>query len=438
MSQYRMNFDNEILLELKDISSLLAAAEKVNVFTVPQDYFENISDTFYSQHQFPSLSQEESKALEVPEGYFNNLSAQILEKIRSTGENSISGDIELSALLQQAQPLKTFQVPAEYFSNLSHSILDAVYKDEEMAAASFLYQNSNLRYAGANNIFEVADNYFETLPFAITNKIDSLSINLDAEEKLSDLLEAAKNNTIFTLPTGYFEDLSSHIITKIKNNGDAIEIGETLSIELENIRQIQVFTVPENYFTNLSSVIIDKIKMEAGESAIEEIAIISPLLHSVQKRSVFEVPMGYFENFTVVSTPVSLPAKAKVVIMPARVNFKRLAAAAIITALLATGIYNYSSRQARSTQVAAVTSTNYITVDSAVEKGKKINGQQFDEAINNLSKEDVINYLEKNNSDEDLALLTAGLDENTLPDKDDYLLDEKTLENYMEVIKSQN
>jgi hypothetical protein len=46
-----MNEENKILEELKGISKILASIEKKNVFTVPENYFENLAEKI-SLHTF--------------------------------------------------------------------------------------------------------------------------------------------------------------------------------------------------------------------------------------------------------------------------------------------------------------------------------------------------------------------------------------------------
>ena len=67
-----------------------------------------------------------------------------------------------------------------------------------------------------------------------------------------------------------------------------------------------------------------------------------------------------------------------------------------------------------------------------------MNDTQFNDALNNLSQDDIANYLEKNGNDDDVAALSSSIDENTLPSQDDYLSDDKTLDNYLNDINNTN
>ena len=80
---------------------------------------------------------------------------------------------------------------------------------------------------------------------------------------------------------------------------------------------------------------------------------------------------------------------------------------------------------------AAATAIISASLTPAIEKGKSMNEQEFNEGINVLSNEDISTYLEKNANEEDISFITPNLKEDDLPNKDAYFLDEKTLENYL-------
>ena len=66
-----------------------------------------------------------------------------------------------------------------------------------------------------------------------------------------------------------------------------------------------------------------------------------------------------------------------------------------------------------------------------------MNDQQFSKAITQLSQADISDYLEKNSGEEILSNSNDNLNEINLPQKDDYLLNEKTLDNYLKSINLQ-
>lgn len=382
-----MNFNNDILIELETLSPVLAGLPKCNVFEVPQGYFETLSSTILICIRDTVEMVDPYKTNDVPQGYFDNLSSSILNKIKAQQNNKDTEEI-ISPLLQSFQHNNIFEVPTGYFGNLASSVLHTIEAQH----------------------------------------------TVDNEEEISPLLQSVQYKNIFEAPQGYFENLPTSIVNNIK---DSLE--DSLPFVLADARNINVFEVPDGYFETLSSSIIAKATPQQDISALEEIATLSPLLYSLQRTNVFEVPDGYFKNITAKLLQATKPAPAKVIGMAKRSIFIKLAAAALITGAMALGIYKYGGGQLTRKDTMQIAQVNGNTkLDSSIAKGKSMDGQQFDAALNNLSKDDITSYLEKNGSDVDLALLTASVDENAVPDKNDYLLNDKTLENYLLKLESQN
>ena len=118
-----MNEENKILEELREISSILASVEKKNVFTVPENYFENLAEKI-SLHTFlhETKKSQAENLQSVPAGYFDTLSSEILTKIkREEAENA-----EESTLLSSLKDKNVFTVPEGYFDNLSENIISKI------------------------------------------------------------------------------------------------------------------------------------------------------------------------------------------------------------------------------------------------------------------------------------------------------------------------
>ena len=278
-----------------------------------------------------------------------------------------------------------------------------------------------------NNIFSVPAGYFETLS-------DTVLINLKEEAGITNTTKIAD------APQGYFENLSSAILDKIKAQQKITLIDEPaeLPLLLQNIPHTNLFEVPQRYFDNLSTVILNKINAQQKDiAATDELEELSSLLHSMQRTNVFEVPKEYFNvvPINILNSVKAVPTS--VVRLPKLRSLIKYAAAAVITGAMALGVYKYANKLSVIDNHHP-TSLSSIKLDSTITKGKDMNEEQFNEALNSLTKEDITSYLEKNGNEEDLSMLTNNVDENTLPNKDDYLLDEKTLENYLDKIKFQN
>ncbi|MBL0357635.1 MAG: hypothetical protein IPP72_12475 [Chitinophagaceae bacterium] len=143
--------------ELNEISSLVAGIGNANLFAVPEGYFGTVVRTVML-----CLKEENNTGIEgvnVPAGYFEGVSNNILSKIQGTVANE----------LQEISPLLT-----------------GIIKE---------------------NFFKVPEHYFEQLPADIISK-------LNAEEVPAILLNV-KDLQPFTLPVGYFDNISGDILSKV-------------------------------------------------------------------------------------------------------------------------------------------------------------------------------------------------------------------------------
>lgn len=147
-----MKHSEHILNELKEISPLLADLEKINVYTAPESYFSGLyiqilektvkatssvlpaSDTGY----FTS----ETHFLDVPDGYFDNLAGNILQKIKSLENDNAGEELrQLSPVLYALQNENVFSLPAGYFDALPGTILNAILPSAPAKVVSIKKEN---------------------------------------------------------------------------------------------------------------------------------------------------------------------------------------------------------------------------------------------------------------------------------------------------------
>lgn len=117
-----MKMSIDILNELNEISPVLAKLERVNVFEVPNGYFDTISESITALVIEPTpsfLGDKVQPNFSVPLGYFESLSDQILQKIK------VAETDETSYLDTQSKAMP-FSIPENYFDNLSEEILAKV------------------------------------------------------------------------------------------------------------------------------------------------------------------------------------------------------------------------------------------------------------------------------------------------------------------------
>ena len=234
---------------------------------------------------------------------------------------------------------------------------------------------------------------------------------------ISPLLAGIEKRNVFSVPEGYFNTLTIDLFRKI------------------NINSANELSVPPGYFENLSTNILNKIKLLQNDPA-EELRNLSPMLYSVQNENIFEVPVGYFRNLADdILTKVTGP-QTKVIAIKRRDSIWKYAAAAVVTGVIGISslmMFNISRQS-------VVSKANDLSVSSAIATASQFkNEQQINAGIASLSDEEIIKYLEKTGTDVDNETLATGVDENSLPAPKDYLLNDKTLDSYLNTDKnSQN
>ncbi len=175
------------------------------------------------------------------------------------------------------------------------------------------------------------------------------------------------------IPAGYFEQLPDKIMSRIQK-----EEKEELSESLKSVRHINVYDVKENYFTRLEEKIKEQIQPETK-------------VIPISKRSVL---------------------------------IKYLAAAAIagILGFSLVNLYiNYKEK-------AALRAENEL----AVIKAKEIlNKGSFNIELNSLKEEDIVGYLAMSGDDAHAALVASSIDEQNLPEAEEYIYNDNTLNNFL-------
>ncbi|HXR84500.1 MAG TPA: hypothetical protein VN722_09345 [Hanamia sp.] len=235
----------------------------------------------------------------------------------------------------------------------------------------------------------------------ITDELKDVSPTLASMEKVN----------VFQIPEDYFSDFDAKILTTI-----------FLQDKKNNFQK-----VPEGYFNSLSDNILSKIKSENSETPSEEIKAISPALHYLKEEKVFDVPENYFDNLSDRILKKIKPPKTKVISFSSR-KWWRYAAAAVVTGVVAISslqIFNHNS--------------NPVTTDKAIMQlaSQYKTPAQIDKGIASLNDEEIVNYLEKNGTILDEETISKNVDTTALPSEDDYLLDENTLNNYLNEINAE-
>ena len=245
---------------------------------------------------------------------------------------------------------------------------------------------------------------------------------LNELQTISPALAELEKTNVFQVPDGYFTDLEKRISTLAFLHQD------------EKNKDLHV---PKGYFDELSSKILSKIKSAETDNAQEEISIISPALHYLKKENVFTVPEHYFDNLSNKISEKLTHKNAKVISLSVRRKWWKYAAAAVVASAIAIGslqIYNNSTttNNGSTTIIASTNTPNYVQLASEYKTP-----DQLDSGIASLTDDEIASYLEKHGSILDEGALTKDIDTTELPSTDDYLIDENTLNNFLNTIDAQ-
>ncbi len=128
-----MEKNGNILNELKELKSSLAIAEKLNVYTVPAGYFENLAAIVLNRIKTLNASAVDEITVAssyiaaisrqnpytVPNGYFESLSGIMLNKIRDKEQSADEELASLSPLLAGMKKTMPYEVPQGYFEQVT-------------------------------------------------------------------------------------------------------------------------------------------------------------------------------------------------------------------------------------------------------------------------------------------------------------------------------
>jgi hypothetical protein len=267
---------------------------------------------------------------------------------------------------------------------------------------------------GKVNVFTVPEGYFDSISETVLACLPENN-NINNKDRTD-------------LPEGYFDHLANSILDKIKAMESAEDEIKNLSSILHAVKNKNVFEVPAEYFESFASNVVDKVITVTPKEELKEV---SPLLHGIQNKDVFVVPEGYFIHLADNILKKVQPTTAKLASMPRRSLIIKYSVAAMMAGVMALGLYKYIDKPS---VIIPDEKNTVTTLEVSIEKGKSMNDQQFNEALENLTDTDIAKYLEKNGDITDVASLGNNIEENNLPSQEEYLLNETTLENYLKEI----
>lgn len=272
---------------------------------------------------------------------------------------------------------------------------------------------------GQKNIYTVPEGYFEMLSSEVLLQVQSTH-----PQAISPEMKAS-------VPEGYFEGLADTILAKIKIQSKHQTSGEaTMSPLLAGIGNKNIFSVPEGYFDALPGEIRSGLPGAKQGLVVEETLAISRIVGEIGNRNVFTVPEGYFTQSAETLRP-SLESRGRVVNMQRRFNVFKYAAAAVITGLLGLSVVSILNKK-NTTEPTAQTSTVLSDAKQIIQT------QSFDKEFSAVSDAAIVSYLESKGQDVEAALVASLIDEKNLPEADDYILNENTLDEVLKTLDLNN
>ncbi len=223
---------------------------------------------------------------------------------------------------------------------------------------------------------------------------------------------------VFSAPDDYFNTISDEILSVIFADNKSIFSG----------KEKQPLSVPAGYFDSLADTILHKIKTQADETASTEILHLSSALSAIGNKNVFTLPQNYFEN-SVQEILNNIPKPAKLVEMKKRSSFFNYAAAAVVSGIIGLSVVSVFNNKS---------SNSLLPQTAMAQAGEIIKNNSFDRELNNVSDKDIQQYLEQRGQDVGAALVASSADDSILPNPEDYLTDDKTLDKYLSKINLTN
>lgn len=247
----------------------------------------------------------------------------------------------------------------------------------------------------------------------ILNELSALSTTVAAIPRLN----------VYSVPDGYFNHFSDSVLALIHPEEQ---------FSFEHSKQSSM-SVPEGYFEGLADSILNKIKQEGTENAGDEIKRISPAVAQIGNSNVYTVPEAYFESLDFLISQ-RIPKPAQVVQMRRRPAIYRQMIAAVVVGIM--GISLFSLLDNKSDKSDLVPVTNEAVMAKA---GEIIRNNSFEKELASISDKDIESYLSKNGQDVNAALVAATTDDaGALPATDEYLINENTLDEFLNKMNLNN
>lgn len=254
-----MDKENEILKELEEISPMLSQIQKVNVFEVPEYYFEELTEkltlfTLLNVNEESAFIPEKdiplSQMRDIPEGYFDSLSDHILSKIKNNeAQNEEEELINSFPVLYSLKDKNVFSIPQNYFQGLESTILNKI--NNKPAAKGVSIQSKWWKYAAAavaTGIIAVSSLFI----FSDHSKVTVNTASSVTSAKIPDYIQSSyKYKTPEQVDEGIASLSDDEIIKYLEKHGSIIDNDLlTKDVDVKELPSTNDYLTDENTLNN--------------------------------------------------------------------------------------------------------------------------------------------------------------------------------------------
>jgi len=175
----------EIWNEAREISPVVAGINHAEVFTVPENYFDTLSD-------------------------------KIINRIR-TEFSSNNNEQEIDVVTARFSKNTPYKIPARYFEEFAENVLIRIQAEKAGSADEELEILSPfLNRLDKKNPYSVPEGFFSELAGNMNSGVQAIDFVNSELENLSPLMNSLKDKNVYETPSGYFNNFSDSVLDKIK------------------------------------------------------------------------------------------------------------------------------------------------------------------------------------------------------------------------------
>jgi hypothetical protein len=188
---YFNNLHSDILSHV-----FIQSLPSINPYTIPEAYFNHFPEIMLDKLSVSSFDTDKKDSFSVPEGYFDNLAHTILKKIKEPVFESVQQELsQLSPFLSEIPKVNTYSIPQNYFDALNPLITKGNTKKEAKVISIGSKRRKWFSYVAAASFTAAAftGGYLYFNSKSANNNIPALA-NVDVQKQLSVLSDDEINN----------------------------------------------------------------------------------------------------------------------------------------------------------------------------------------------------------------------------------------------------